>query len=86
MSRLIEILEEQTELSKIANLLSEQVAKCRLTTNMDELTGSMTFMLIILFIIFLHFRRLTFSWLCIDNKRMCPYIKSSIREFLAFFH
>jgi len=24
------------------------------------------------------------SWLCIDKKRMCPYIKSLIPEFLAF--
>ena len=32
----------------------------------------------------LHFRKLTFSWLRIDNKRMCPHIKSSILESPAF--
>ena len=30
----------------------------------------------------LHFRKLTFSWLYIDKKCRCPYIKSLIPEFL----
>ena len=40
-------------------------------------------MLYILYILFTK-HKLTFRWLCIDRKRMCPYIEPLIPKFLAF--
>ena len=52
------------------NFLSKQVDRYKLTTNMDETNWSN----------FVQY----YSWVYIDKKCMCHYIKSLIPEFLAF--
>ena len=68
-------------------------SKSRKTSSVSRLTGAdckqtwtkFTALMTrtILFIIFIK-HKLTFSWLCFDKKRMWPYSKPLIPEFLAF--
>ena len=37
------------------------------------------------FAIFLHLRKLTFSWFCIDEERMCPYCVGRTYAIYVFF-
>ena len=63
--------------------LSEQIDRCRLKTNMDKIIWSNDFYSDKFSTIFLHFKKLIFNCICIDKKRLCPYIKSLIPELLT---